>query len=121
VRGGHGGAKLERGPIAVEQVGLRLGVQQRVVLVLSVYGDQRASQLAKLAWVGLAPVDPRGTTLAKLALEDERTATRVEDPLDRGALGAVTDLVIPAPGAEGEAQGVDDKRLATAGLAGQEI
>jgi hypothetical protein len=119
--GAHSRSELAAAAVAVEQVGLCFGVQQRVVLVLPVHRDQVAPELAELRRACGAAVDPCGAALAKLPLEDQRRAARFEHALHRGPLGAVPHLVSTASCAEREAERVDDERLAAAGLAGEQV
>ena len=72
VRRRHRAAQLPRARISIEQVGLGLVVQQRMVLVLSMDGDEVAAELAQLRRVGGAAVDAGRAPLAQLPLEDER-------------------------------------------------
>src|SRR4029077_19119077 len=68
-----------------------------------------------------ATVDPGRASLAELPLENERRATRLEHALHHCPLGAVPYLVRAAPGPEGEAERVDDERLAAARFAGEQV
>ena len=92
-----------------------------MVLVLAVQRDQATSELAQLAGAGGAPVDARSAALAELPEEDDGVASRLEDTLDRRLLGAVPNLVCPAPATEREPEGIHDERLAAAGFAGEKV
>src|SRR4029077_14577361 len=72
-------------------------------------------------WIGLPAVDPGGAALAKLALQDKGRTARLENAFHGRPLCAMANLVGPAPGAEGQAQSVDDERLAAASLTGQQV
>jgi hypothetical protein len=92
-----------------------------MVLVLAVKRDEVAPELSQLTRTGLPAVNSRGAPFAELTPQDEGRAAGFEDPFDRGALGAVPDLVGATPRAKRQAQRVDDQRLAAAGLAGEEV
>jgi hypothetical protein len=96
-------------------------VQQGVVLVLAVHADQPAGQLAQLARRRGPAVDAGLPAAPDLARQDRLPALALEGGVDHRALGAVADLVGAGPSAQRQAQGVDDQRLAAAGLAGQEV
>ena len=117
VRGGDGRARIQRSGIRVEQLGLRLGVQQRVLSVLAVDRDEPLADLAQLPRTDRAAVDSGCRAFADLALEDDR----VERRRDRRPLGAVPDLVGAPARAKGEAQRVDEQRFAAAGFPGEEV
>src|SRR5450756_2170794 len=66
MRCGDSSSQLDRPGIAVQQLGLGVRVEQRVVLVLTVQRDQATTELAQLAGAGGAPVDARAATLSEL-------------------------------------------------------
>src|SRR5258706_11783087 len=92
-----------------------------MVLVLPMQGDQVATQLAELSRMRVAAVDARRAALTKLSLQCKRRTAGFENALHSRPLRAVPNLVDTAPRAEGQAERVDDERLAAAGLAGQEV
>src|SRR5712692_5947307 len=57
------GAQVDGAGICIEQLGLRLVVEQRVVLVLTVERDEAVAQLAQLAGRGGPAVDSRRAAL----------------------------------------------------------
>ena len=115
------GSMFEGAGVAVEEVGLRVGVEQCMVLVLAVHSDQVATQLTQLTRVGVPPIDSCGTSLAKLSQQNQRRPTRLEKTLDRSSIGAETDLVWPAPCAERQPKGVHDERLAASGFTREQV
>src|SRR5437899_10358131 len=119
--GAHSRSEIAGAAVAIEQVGLGVGVQRGVVLVLPVDPDQIAPELAELRGACGAAIDPCSATFAKLPLEDQRRAARLEHAFHRSPLSAVPHLVSTASGAEREAECIDDERLAAAGLAGEEV
>src|SRR5581483_12377110 len=112
---------LERAGVRVEQVGLGRFVQERVMLVLPVHRDQAASELPELPRSGGATVQASAGALSELSLQDELRSSGVEDRGHGGAVGAMPHLVGRTSRAERQAQGVDDERLAAAGLAGEQV
>src|SRR5216684_1029690 len=114
-------AHLSTAGVSVQQVGLRVRVEEGMVLVLSVDRHQIASELAKLHRTGAASVNPGGAALPELAFEDQGRTSRVEDALDRGALRAMPHLVGATPSAQGQTERVDDERLPAAGFTGQKV
>jgi len=92
-----------------------------MVLVLAVHSDQLAGQLAKLARRCGPAVDAGLPAPPDLARQDRLPALAIEGGIDHRALGAVPDLVGAGPGAQRQAQGVDDQRLPAPGLAGQQV
>jgi hypothetical protein len=115
------GSHFERARIRVEELGLRVRIQERVVLVLSVNRHEAVAQLAQLPRRRCPTINPSSAPLAKLALQDELRSTRIEDRFDGGALRAAADLVSAATRAEREAQRVDDQRLAAPRLSGEQV
>src|ERR1700682_2756901 len=121
MHGGDCGSQLNRPGIAVQQLGLRVRVEQRMVLVLAVQRDQAAAKFAQLAGVGWTAVDACGAALAELPLEYEGIASRLEDPLNGRPLSAMPDLICPTPTTNGEAEGVDNERLAAPCFASEQV
>src|SRR5713101_4261236 len=114
-------AHLSTAGVSVQQVGLRVRVEQCMVLVLSVDRHQVAAELAKLDRTGAASINPGGAALPELAFEDQGRTSGVEHALDRRALRPVPDLVGTTPRAQGETKRVDDERLPAAGFTGQKV
>ena len=71
MRGGDRRPQLRCACVGVEEIRLRRGLEQRVVLVLPVHRDQAAPELAQLARRAGAAVQPRRVPLADLALQHE--------------------------------------------------
>ncbi len=107
--------------ITIDQLGLCIRVEKRVVLVLPVNRDQVAPELAELCRVRRPAVDFRRAALAELSLEHQCRAARLEYALDGGALRAVPDLVGAPTRAQREPEGVDDQRLAAPGFSSEEV
>src|SRR5712692_4945166 len=107
--------------VSVQQVGLRIRVEQGMVLVLSVDRHQVAAELAKLDRTGAASINLGGAALPELAFEDQGRTSGFEHALYRRALRAVPDLVGAAPRAQGETKRVDDEGLPAAGFTGQKV
>ncbi len=118
---GDRGPLLHRARIPVEQLGLRLAVEQRVVLVLAVQRHQVASELAQRLGGRRPSVDARRASLAQLPLQHQRNPVGLERAFDGRSVGSVADLVGAASRSKGQAQRVDDQGLAAAGFARQEV
>ncbi len=88
-----------------------------MVFLLAVEGDEPLAELAQLARRRRPPVDSRRASLADLAPENDP----IECSLDGGAVRPVPDLVGAAARPKGQAQRVDDQRLAAARLAGEKV
>ncbi len=121
VRDRHRGALLQRRRVPVEQLGLRLAVEQRVMLMLAVERDQVAPALTQRLGGRGPSVDAGRASLAELALQHQRDAVRFERSFDRCLVGPMADLVGAAPCPQGQAERIDDQGLAAAGLAGEEV
>src|ERR1700720_2492382 len=93
MRDADGERHLTAAGVTVQQVGLRVRIEQRMVLVLSVDRHQVATELAQLGRARVASVNPGGAALSQLAFEHERCASGLEDALDQGPLRSVPDLV----------------------------
>lgn len=65
------GAQVVGSGVTVEELGLSVGIEQRMVLVLAVQPHQGATQLAQLARVGRTSVDTCTAALPELPLEDD--------------------------------------------------
>jgi hypothetical protein len=117
----HCGPDLSRTRVSVDELGLRLGVEQRVMLMLAVNRDQVATELAELRRIGRAAVDACRTAFSKLALENQGRAARLEHALDGRSLGAVTDLVRAASRTKREAQRIHYQRFPAPGLSGAKV
>ena len=117
MRRGDGRPKIQGAAVRVDQLGLGVAVQQGMVLVLAVKRNESVAQLAQLAWCCGSSVDPRHAAFADLPLQRDR----IEDRLHRGSFSAVTHLLGRCPGAERQAERVDDQRLAASSLARQKI
>ena len=85
--------------------------------VLAVNCNEAAAELAQLARRGGPSVDARDAALAHLSLQRDR----IEHGLDAGVIRSVPHLAGVGPRPEGQAQRVDDQRLAAAGLAGEQV
>jgi len=99
--------------------------------------DQQATQLAELARGRRTAVEPGGAATADLPAQHQLRlgieahllqqgegggdVGDLEHALHQRPLGAVAHLVGAGPGAEREGQGVDDQRLAAAGLPRQQV
>ena len=121
----------------VEEPGLSVRVEQRLVLVLAVDVDQHPAELAELAGRRRPAVQARGAAAADLAAQDQlglrleahlgqqraggRDVGDLEDALHQCPLGAVADLLGAGPGTEREGESIDHQGLAAAGLAGEEV
>ena len=114
-------AKLEGAGVAVEELGLGVGVEQGVVLVLAVQSDQAAPQLTQLTRVGASTVDSSGAPLAELSLKHQGRPARLEPALDCRSVGSMPDLVRSASRPQRQPQGVHDQRLAASGLAREQV
>jgi hypothetical protein len=121
VSGGDCRPQLSSAGVTVDQLGLCIGVEKRMVLVLPVDRDQVAPKFAELCGVRRPAIDLRRPALAELSLEHQRRASRFEYALDRGALRAVPDLVGAPTRAQRQTEGVHDERLAAPGFSGEEV
>src|ERR1700730_16239555 len=65
----HCASHLHGTRIPIEQLGLRLAVEERVVLMLAVKGDKASPELTELPRAGGPPIDSGRAALAELALE----------------------------------------------------
>jgi len=113
----HARPQLESATVRVEQRGLGVGVEQRVMFVLAVQRHEPVAQLAQLSRRGGSRVDACRASLADLAPQDDR----IECGLHRGSISAVANLFGRRSRAEDETERVDDQRLAAAGLAGEQV
>src|ERR1700680_2015247 len=109
MRGRNDGSELEGAGVAVEKLSLGIGVEQGVVLVLTMNRDQVATQLSQLSRVGAPTVDAGGASLPELPLENQRRPSGLEHALDGRSIGAVPDLVDTAACAQRQTQRVDDQ------------
>src|SRR4029077_1336219 len=121
VRRGDSCSRLERAPIAIEELGLRVAVEECVVLMLAVDAHEPLAKLAQLARRGGAAVYLGRARFFRSSTELALQLYRVEDRLNERALRSVPHLVDAAPRAKGEAEGVDDQRFAAARLAGEQV
>src|SRR5207302_1428886 len=102
------GSDVERPRVRIEQVGLRLGVEESVVLrakpvkdalpaptecVLAVNRHEVAAELAQLAWRSGTAIDARHAAFADLALQGDG----IEHRLHSRAIRAVPDLARIGP------------------------
>jgi hypothetical protein len=95
----HDRAELERAGVTVEKLGLSAGVEQGMVLVLTVHRDQVATQLSQLSRICASTVDPSRASLPELPLENQRRPAGLEQALNSCSIGAVPDLVDTAASA----------------------
>ena len=115
------GLELQGAGVAVEKVGLCVGVEQRMVLVLAVHSHQVSTQLAELPRVRAPAIDSCGAFLADLSQQHQGRPARLEKTLDRRTIGSMPDLVRPTPRAKRQSEGIDDQRLTASGLTREQI
>ena len=109
MRRGDARAKLARPRVIVEQLRLRLGVEECVMLVLPVHRHQALGKLPQLAWRRAPPVKLRTRALAQLALKLQSCTMRLERRFDRCPLGAMAHLVGATPSAQCKSERVDNQ------------
>ena len=110
---------------SVEQVEVRVGIEQGLVLVLAVKVDEAGGQVAQRGGRREGAVDERAAAALRgdLAADEQFVARRLvlEDRLERGAVLARPDEVGRGAAAEEQADRLDEDRLAGAGFAGQDV
>ena len=102
---------------------MRRRIEQRLVLVLAVELDEAAGQLLERAGGRERAVDERAAAPLRgdLAADEQLLAAALEDGLDGGGVLAGADEVARGAAAEQQSDGLDENRLAGAGLAGQDV
>ena len=102
---------------------MRRGIEQRLMLVLTVELDQAVGQILQRAGRGQRAVDegPAPSLRGDLAAHQQLFAAAFEDRFDRRGVFAGADEVAGGAAAEQQSDRLDEDRLAGAGLAGQDV
>ena len=123
-RGGDALALRRQSGELVEQIEMRGGIEQHLVLVLPVQIDERAGGLAQRRARDERAVDEGAAASLRrdLAADDHLAAVRLlEHRLDGGGLFAGPDELGAGAAADEQADGADEDGLAGAGLAGEDV
>ena len=115
--------RVEAGP-RIQQREMLRGIEQLLMLVLTVQLDESIRQILERRGGGQRAVDERAAAALRrdLAAHDQLAAVGgFEDRFDRGEVFAGADQILSGASAEQQADGFDEDGLAGAGLARQDV